>query len=334
MIGTTQALSMTRVFSSALAISWAALFSVSMPAQDVKAATVVNTVSYSNGVSGIGRCGAQASDLQRGSETQSLTFSASAAGCNVGGASFAGGGVVGVRGSNDVDSGAGRGVSGFSGFAETIINGLSLSAAAGFTMGQLVGTYGNSIEVGLTPSLDASVSAQIAPSDTFFVRDGSASLTASTFLRGSGGDRDGAVASNDVMVNNVNSPPSESFFFTQPPTLSVMVDVDGLFGVTFRLSGDSSALGYGDTSVNSSFLAFNSLGFSSTGPAFILPDGFTINAPEIGIVDNMWTDSRQLTPVPLPASLPLLLLGIAGIAHLGARRKKKLQRSALQMKRA
>ena len=318
----------------ALALSWMAVISVSMMSNAVQAATVVNTVSYVNGVLGIGRCGAQNSDLQTGSETQSIAFSASAAGCNVGAASFAGGGVVGLRGSNDVNSGAGRGISGVSGFAETIINGLSLSAAAGFTMGQLVTLYGNTIEVGLTPSLGASVAAQIAPGDTLFVREGRADLTASTFLRGSGGDRDDAFARNIVDVNNVTTGPSESIIFTQPPTLSVMVDVNGLFGVTFRLSGVSAALGYGDTSVNSNFLAFNSLGFSSTGPAFVLPEGFTVHAPEVGIVDNMWTDSRQPTPVPLPASLPLMLMGIAGIAGFGALRRRKVQRLALQMIRA
>lgn len=61
--------------------------------------------------------------------------------------------------------------------------------------------------------------------------------------------------------------------------------------------------------------AFDTFGFASDGPAFILPEGFSISSQEAGIVNNYWIDPRSPTPqvVPLPASMPMLLAGLAGL---------------------
>jgi hypothetical protein len=46
------------------------------------------------------------------------------------------------------------------------------------------------------------------------------------------------------------------------------------------------------------------LGTSSTGPVFLLPDGFTVDSPEMGLFDNQWQG------IPEPSSLTLLALGL------------------------
>ena len=89
--------------------------------------------------------------------------------------------------------------------------------------------------------------------------------------------------------------------------------------IIFNLDTNVSVVSSNGGNIFSSTLdAYNSLSFSKTGPAFLLSEGFTINAPELNIFDNRWVDPRAPvgpSPVPLPASLPLLLLG--GLA-LGA----------------
>lgn len=53
-----------------------------------------------------------------------------------------------------------------------------------------------------------------------------------------------------------------------------------------------------------------------TGPLLNIGDSFTVNFRGSGAVDAI-----QIAPVPVPASLPLLAFGIAGIAAMGRRRK-------------
>ena len=67
---------------------------------------------------------------------------------------------------------------------------------------------------------------------------------------------------------------------------------------------------------NSSSFAdfFHTLTFSTDGPVFTLPDGYTVNSIDAGIVNNQFT-----TPVPLPGSLGAM--GIAIVVLSAVRRR-------------
>jgi hypothetical protein len=64
----------------------------------------------------------------------------------------------------------------------------------------------------------------------------------------------------------------------------------------------------------------NSLDFPLTD-IFNLPDGFTVNDPDMFIVNNDFLAPTSATP--LPAALPLFASGLGGLGLLGWRRKKK-----------
>jgi len=90
------------------------------------------------------------------------------------------------------------------------------------------------------------------------------------------------------------------------------------------LQGRAATSTFGDSLADAEFSAFNSLGFVSEAPVFDLPDGFTVFSSELNIVDNRWLDPRITAPptaaVPLPSSLPLLLIGLgAAMRRRGAK---------------
>jgi hypothetical protein len=64
----------------------------------------------------------------------------------------------------------------------------------------------------------------------------------------------------------------------------------------------------------------NSLDFPLTN-IFNLPDGFTVNDPDMFIANNDFLVPTSATP--LPAALPLFASGLGGLGFIGWRRKKK-----------
>ncbi|MCP5143766.1 MAG: hypothetical protein H6978_02965 [Gammaproteobacteria bacterium] len=66
--------------------------------------------------------------------------------------------------------------------------------------------------------------------------------------------------------------------------------------------------------------ASNSLGFMEGVPAFLgLADGWTVQSTDFGIVDNLWTDPRVTSVVPVPAALPLVVAGVGLLVGLRRR---------------
>lgn len=62
------------------------------------------------------------------------------------------------------------------------------------------------------------------------------------------------------------------------------------FGVETSFQGAVQQFNPG---VNGFADASNTASLATTGPAIILPDGFLVNAPDLGIVDNHWIDPRD-----------------------------------------
>ncbi|MGB5398075.1 MAG: VPLPA-CTERM sorting domain-containing protein, partial [Gammaproteobacteria bacterium] len=123
----------------------------------------------------------------------------------------------------------------------------------------------------------------------------------------SAGASDPGVSSDAVILDGLLRP-------------SVTIDWRQPFSVIFNLQAEASAASGGVSFVTTTFDSLNSLSFSKDGPAFLVPEGFTVNAPELNIFDNQWIDPRA-SVVPLPASLPLLLSGIVALSFLRKRNK-------------
>lgn len=103
------------------------------------------------------------------------------------------------------------------------------------------------------------------------------------------------------------------------PGQEIVIEKKLLGSTRIRGSRDTIAGAVGDSQ--------NTLAFSTTDPIFDLPDGYTVNIPEWNIFNNRWIDPRNnadqpdVSAVPLPAGLPIMLLGLSalGFARLRGR---------------
>ena len=120
-----------------------------------------------------------------------------------------------------------------------------------------------------------------------------------------------ASASNGEELGSVSEIIARSFLHV--PTAGI--------GVTVRMNGQAGAGGFGgstDTSVATAS-SLNSLGYYKSVSVFDLPDGFTAYSESGFIVNNRLVGVDDVTPVPLPAGMPLLLAGLGGFAFLRRR---------------
>ena len=103
-------------------------------------------------------------------------------------------------------------------------------------------------------------------------------------------------------------------------TNTILVDPTRPITVAFELNSSVGGQIFSDASLTADVLALNSLGFSPGQQVFDLPSGYTLNAPEQGIVDNVFVGTAPAA-VPAPATAWLSLSGIAGLALMARRRR-------------
>jgi len=65
----------------------------------------------------------------------------------------------------------------------------------------------------------------------------------------------------------------------------------------------------------------NTVSFATSGPAFILPAGYTVNSVSANIVNNRWLGAPY-NDVPTPSPIILLVFGLAGIGYQRRKRVK------------
>ena len=204
-------------------------------------------------------------------------------------------------------------------FAQTIIE-IDITAPKDFA--------GGLIPVTVIAHLDGSASASIeTAADPTNVRFANSFLTA--FARISQGAASSsatreAIASVNNLSPNVGQMTNTSTFDFLPDSIAVggiFINPNAPVEVEFRLTGSFSTQNVFDSITFAGVDSFNSLSFSTSGPALILPDGFTANSVSGAIVDNQYVGGAGIVPVPGA----LTLFG-SGLAFMGfARWRRKLR---------
>jgi hypothetical protein len=287
------------------------------------AATVQNTVTARTS------CGDPAPAAINETESTSLNLGQNSGltttTCKSGTSMFAGGGVVAIRGDVTQFPAPGNQTHEVDFSAQSIMRGIMIVPDGSLSEAQLLSNYGSTISVGLNADATGVASSRLDAGSTSS-RFASARLRAFAEISGFIG---GAPQRNSSTAF-VQSTDSNISGQTGPQNLpggaspSITVSWDKPLEVLFRLQGELDTAGYNDSLALASIAASDSLSFSKTGFAFILPDGFTVNAPELNIFNNRWVDPREPiapSPVPIPAGSLLMLSGL-GFFALARRRRR------------
>lgn len=274
-------------------------------------AATVNSISYQNGGVGDPACGQGIIDSREGTGDLSVAYTqAGPGGCRMAINANVFGGGIGIFASTETVPGgtvsARAQVAGFSRMTDIYV-----TPQAGYT-GPFV------VPVSLKLEIDGNLRAEVRE-DAQFVRAAGNGITAKVTLSGANGlggtdfNFDNARFDDSVGITNEGLATKTVIgsLFT-----SINLDIRRPMTVNMSINGSAGVLGGGDSFASSTLNALNTLSFSKTGPAFVLPDGFTVNAPELNIFNNQWIDPRvTVTPaaVPLPAALPLLLAALGAL---------------------
>ncbi len=277
-------------------------------------AATINRISYQNGGVGDPACGQGIIDSVDGSGDLSIGYSQSGpGGCRMSIKADVFGGGIGLFASTETVPGgtfsARAQVAGFSRMTDIFITPL-----AGYT-GPFV------VPVSLNLEIDGFLQAEVR-TNARFVRAAGAGVTATVTLTGANGlggtDFSRDFARFDSGTTGLTEEGTATSTIIGSMFTSINQDIRRPMTVDVSFSGSAGVVGGTDSFAAATLNAMNTLSFSKSGPAFILPDGLTVNAPELNIFNNQWIDPRvTVTPsaVPLPAGLPLLLaaLGTFGL---------------------
>lgn len=200
--------------------------------------------------------------------------------------------------------------------ARAFVNGSSAEAgsSASFTIDDLVfsGPGGGSLPTTVTLHLQFDGGLDLLTDHDFHYASASGqadvSLTWNSNAHLSGGvakDSMGAYTRTGLLAN-------------YDPALINMLSIDLPFGgagvnsLSLSLSTASHAVSRDPANASSSVQFGNTLKFSTSGPVFDLPVGWTVNSAQGNIVNNQFV---LLASVPEPGSLGLVLAGLALVAH-------------------
>ncbi|MEO0680554.1 MAG: hypothetical protein AAF192_09085 [Pseudomonadota bacterium] len=187
---------------------------------------------------------------------------------------------------------------------------------------------GAPIPVGADLHLDGLVSAGFE-TGSLSGRSASAALTATVSIFGR--DENGISVSDSqtekivasVLGHRVTEDKTAREEFTVSPSVALAaIDPTQPLSLRFILEAVAATGVFGGDTAFPLVSAGRTLSLNPDGPALILPDGWTAQAGDF-VVDNRWIDPRLTTPssaVPLSATPPLLLAGVAGLARPRRRR--------------
>lgn len=306
------------------------------------AAATLNSVSAVNGGGGSTGCGTAPSDVVTNStNTVTATVNDGASNCTLFVEATAGGGLVAARGTLNGSGGSTTANGQASANANSRMTDIYLRPLFDVTDPDEAFNTNFQISVTLNATVDAVMSGVVDASG-FGNWQGGAQGIVQGFA-----EVTGFSSSNNPVSNRANfyanagasargGTDADSAILSESLAPTILVDWRIPLGVNFNLNGDVTVNGgFGLPNQTGSFDASNTLSFSKTGPAFIIPNAFTVNAPDLNIFNNRWIDPRTTAPqvVPLPASLPMLLAGLAGLLMIrrnfpNARKQRQMAVSA------
>ena len=292
-------------------ISKAALVAYLISAGFVSAETYQTSASASGGLNGNPVCGAAYIDTETTPDGESVAvYTQADTGCTASSVAAGGAGFVGA--SSDYNL-TGNNNSGFTrGTASFVTGDLTIDIADGFTEAFVSNLYPNgTVEVTLAAKFDGSLSANSSSANSLSVF---LSRARGLVVFGS------AVYEELITAGTDFGSASDLDIFNRTIRLTQDVAWGAPLSVQMVVTSDASGISNFDGVTGSASAdASQTLSFDPDGPAFILPEYFTVNAPELNIFNNRWIDPRSAPAVPIPASLPWLLAGalmLAGVARI------------------
>lgn len=206
-----------------------------------------------------------------------------------------------------------------SAFGELRSTDIFVTPAAGNTYASLLGTFGPNIAVRANLNFAGDIFANNGGSSAFL--GAFVSLTGQDNLGVNQTDFDRADIGTGLTPINGAVPITTNPLVTE----TILVDPRRPLSLIFQLRGTANARPNTDLVGDAQFNSYSSLSFNPDGPAFFVPEGFTVNAPSLGIFDNQWIDPRVAAPVPSPVPLPagglLLLSGLLAFLRFPGHRR-------------